>query len=800
MYYIRYSISSFKLFPILFLIFTSKVSLSSQKDIGHYDSDSLNEKITIDQLNQIALQSMDSSSEVTFKNCNEAIMRSKKLNYYKGEAESYINLGLCYTKSFNFLKAHECYFTALKIVTSKGLISYQPDVYKKIGSLCTRLKRFDEAFNYLQKGLRIANANKDTFNICDIYIFLGQISNETGFPDKALFYYNKAKQSLYVFPNPNLISKVNRALGDLYLSLKDYSKAQYFYQKVIETNTNSTINYANNSGAVLSLLAYISEIKHDFRTSLKFNKLALTWRQEHKQQDQYISSLINTGSSFLNLKEFDSACWYLNKGLSLANKFNLYRLKEQGYKNLYYYYFHKQNWNSALHYYILFSEAKDSVFAVNNRFNMSLFETNQILSETEKKNEILKNENDIQKLNIRIKTIEIIVLLIFICLVFFILALVYRLYIRNKRSKLKLKAINGQLDQEIEDRKKIEQQLRESESLHRFLTENSMDVICRTGKDLKISYISPSCRNIYGFEPAEMLALKRHADIIHPDFYKDLKIEFDDMIKSREPTKFTYRTLSSDGTYFWAESHVNPIFDEAGELKELISVVRDVTHRIDQEEALEESAKQKELLIREIHHRAKNNFAILISLMNLQLEQTSDEEIHSCLGDLKFRVHTMALVHDQLHRSKNIITLSFSEYLVNLVNVVSKAFRADGIVVHTEIEECYFHIESALPLGLIVNELLTNAFKYAFINRPGGNIWVEFRSLYEDETDPELDDIYWILTVRDDGVGLPAGFDINSASTLGIQILTVLTGQLQARLKINITGGTSVSILLPEQD
>jgi len=373
--------------------------------------------------------------------------------------------------------------------------------------------------------------------------------------------------------------------------------------------------------------------------------------------------------------------------------------------------------------------------------------------------------------------------------------------IKNKRSKIELKAINLHLDQEIEDRKKIEDQLRESESLHRFLTENSMDVISRTGKDLQLSYISPSCMNLYGLNPSEMLAIKNQADIIHPDFYKSLKSEFDEMIQYKEPTKFTYRTLCADGTYFWAESHVNPIFDEStGELKELISIVRDVSHRIDQEEALFESAKQKELLIREIHHRAKNNFSILISLMNFQKEKITDTELRNCLDDLQFRVRTMALVHDQLHRSKNIITLPFNEYLINLSNVISKAFQKEGIVLHTDIEECYFDIETALPLGLIVNELLTNAFKYAFINKTQGNIWVEFRPILEDETDPELEDIYWILTVKDDGVGLPVTFDLNDASTLGMQIITVLTGQLQAKLRIDRDGGTSFIILLPDQD
>jgi PAS domain S-box-containing protein len=763
--------------------------------------DSVSERLIIDKLNAKASMLWDTSLMLCNKYSKEALVKSKHINYKKGEVEAYTNIGNLFISQKNFLSALDCFFSAQKIADNFGLVSLQSNVYKRIGNTYNILKRYDQAKIFFTKGIKRGIIAKDTFNICDNYIGMGMNAHDKGDSDSASICYKLALQILISFHNPTLTSKVYRALGDLYLSLNDYSKAQYYYQNVIETNTNSPWNNAKNSGAVLTLLAYISQLHKDYHTSLIYNKLALDWRKNHKQEDLYISSLLNIGNSFLDLKEYDSAFYYLTMGLDLANKQSLHKLKEFGYKNLYSYYLNKNNWKSALRYYKLFSEAKDSVFAENNRFNVSLFETNQILSESEKKNEILKNENDIQKLNIRIKTIQIVVLLVFIILSFLIIALIYRLYIKNKRSKLALKTINQHLDQEIEDRKKIEEQLRESESLHRFLTDNSMDVICRTGKDLKLSYISPSCRNIYGFTSSEMLAMTSQADIIHPDFHRILKDEFDEMILLREPTKFTYRTLCADGTYFWAESHVNPIFDETtGELKELISVVRDVSHRIDQEEALVESAKQKELLIREIHHRAKNNFAILISLMNLQLVENEDKKLQGCLDELKLRVRTMALVHDQLYRSKNIITLSFSEYLKNLSIVVSKAFQKDGIVLHTNIEDCYFDIDTALPLGLIVNELLTNAFKYAFNNRSGGNIWVEFRPVLEDEKDPELEDIYWILTVRDDGVGLPAGFELNDASTLGMQVITVLTGQLQARLKIEHTGGACFTILLPDQD
>jgi PAS domain S-box-containing protein len=781
------------------ILFDPCLCLGVIQDDNHLDS--IHKRMRIDNLNQIASTIGDSSLDLSYKFLMEAMSLSEKLKYPKGVANAYTNLGNWNIMNRNYLEAYKNYYTSLNILQKNNLTIDQSFVYGKLGSLATKLKRFEQANDFLQKAIVIAESVRDTFNICNTYIALGQNANECGNTKEALFYFNKSQLILKKFQEPNLISNVYRDIGDLFLFIKNYDSASYYYKKVILTDLQSKSRARYNTGSAYSLLAYIEQIKGDYKKSLHYNFLALSIRKNYHQGNQMISSLINVGNSYLNLQRYDSAIYYLTTGLNLSIKNNLLSVEENAYDNLFHYYIEKRDWKSALSYYKLYTDTKEQLLIENNKSNITLFETNKILSETEKRNEILRNENDIQRLNIRIKTIQIIVLLVFIILAFFIISLIYWLYIKNKRSKLALKAINLQLDQEIEDRKKIEQQLRESESLHRFLTEHSMDVICRTGKDLKLSYISPSCMNIYGFNPSEMLAMKSHADIIHPEFHKQLKAEFDEMIQFREPTKFTFRTLSADGTYFWAESHVNPIFDDStGELKELISVVRDVSSRIDQEEALLENARQKELLMREIHHRAKNNFAILISLMNLQLEKTTDEELHSCLHDLQFRVRTMALVHDQLYRSKNIITLSFREYMINLANVVSKAFQKDGIVLHTEIDECYFTIDTALPLGLIVNELLTNAYKYAFQNRSGGNIWVEFRPVLEGETDPEFEDIYWILTVRDDGIGLPASFDLDNASTLGMQIITVLTEQLQARLKIDRAEGTGFIILLPEQE
>ncbi len=371
----------------------------------------------------------------------------------------------------------------------------------------------------------------------------------------------------------------------------------------------------------------------------------------------------------------------------------------------------------------------------------------------------------------------------------------YRQFIRNKKSKIALQQLNEKLDIEIEERKQIEVQLRKSETLHHFLTDNSLDVIARIDNHSKYVYISPSCINIYGYNQQEMLEMENVNTLIDHSLLKAMNISFKEMLKSKEPSKFTYRSRKKDGSSFWAESHVNPIFDgKSGELIEIISVIRDVSARIAYEEALMESSRQKEVLMREIHHRAKNNFAILISLLSIQKFQAKNRELSDILSDLQTRIRTMVLIHEQLYRSNRVDIVSFGDYIMNLSKVISSAFKKEGINMHSEISECLLNIETALPLGLVVNELLTNSYKYAFIGRNTGNIHVKLAPVLnaaEDETNN------WELIIEDDGVGLPKSFRLEKASSMGSQIILALVDQIHAQIHVTGKEGASFRIIFP---
>ncbi len=363
----------------------------------------------------------------------------------------------------------------------------------------------------------------------------------------------------------------------------------------------------------------------------------------------------------------------------------------------------------------------------------------------------------------------------------------YTLYKKNNRRKAELAHLNTRLEEEIEERQVALRQLRQSEELYRFLAENSSDVISRLGINSKRNYISPSCKKIYGYEPEEVIAMKDIYELIEPDWHEPVRKQFEEMVKSRVPARFQYKAKRKDKPSFWAESYVNPLFDEkSGELKEMISVVRDITERKRGEEARAENARQKELLLHEIHNRVKNNFAILTSLMTMQRERIPDTVFGRAISDLQLRVRTMSLVHEQLYESEGISAISFNNYLYNLAMIVTNAYKNERITLITNITPCELPIEMVMPLGLIVNELLTNAYKYAFPGNRTGILKVELLPAGEDR---------WELIIEDNGIGLPDGFFDEKSRSMGMQIVHILVEQIEATLGIGSENGSRFRII-----
>jgi PAS domain S-box-containing protein len=357
---------------------------------------------------------------------------------------------------------------------------------------------------------------------------------------------------------------------------------------------------------------------------------------------------------------------------------------------------------------------------------------------------------------------------------------------RNRNRKNELKDLNSRLTKEITVRIEAESRLRQSEELHRFLAEHMADVISLMDGNMKRLYISPTCEKLYGYSADEILGMPGPLSLVDPDFQAMVGHRLLEMFQTKTFTSYIYKVQRKDSRTFWAEANINPILDPVtSEVKNMISVVRDISDRKKNEENLAENARQKEYLLHEIHNRVKNNFAILISLMSMQNHRSSDPELANSLTELQLRVRTMSLVHEQLYSTKEINAIPFDSYLRNLAGIISDAFNNNRILLQTDLQPCSVPIEMALPLGLILNELITNAYKYAFPDNRTGTIRVR---LY-----PEPGERFSVA-ICDDGIGLPTDFNIKSTKSMGSQIIRILVEQIEATLEVSSNEGSCFRI------
>ncbi len=211
----------------------------------------------------------------------------------------------------------------------------------------------------------------------------------------------------------------------------------------------------------------------------------------------------------------------------------------------------------------------------------------------------------------------------------------------------------------------------------------------------------------------------------------------------------------------------------------------DISARKHSEELNQRSAEQKEILLREIHHRVKNNLAIVISLLNFQLRRNDNPELARMIRDIQLRIRSMALIHEHLYKSENLDRIPLASYVQSLSAIILSAFSGQNIKLSTNLDPIDVSIETALPIGLILNELLTNAFKYAFPKNSEGTI--EINLLREEGEN-------CTLTVKDNGVGLPESFSLESELSLGMYIIRLLAEQLDGSVEIERKNGTSFII------
>ncbi len=340
--------------------------------------------------------------------------------------------------------------------------------------------------------------------------------------------------------------------------------------------------------------------------------------------------------------------------------------------------------------------------------------------------------------------------------------------------------------QDVTEQKQLRDQLVATKEFYASIINNLADLVTIVGLDGRFSFIGYEDGTL-GYE-AESLMGRNTMDFVHPEDLPHVQREFQRLCEDGVPRIIEHRYRLADGTYRWFESNGRVAENGDGKPHQIIFNTRDITDRRLSEQRIRELVNDKEMLLKEVQHRVKNTLHTMGSLLSLQAATLQDEQAISAMKDMKARFNSMEVLYDQLYRTESHSNGSIRKYLVRLVESIVALFpHGSGVQIGTEICDLSLDAKHLSTVGMIVNELVTNSMKHAFVERAGGRLSVAVNIVGENVR----------ISVQDDGPGLPSDFDPTSSQSFGITMIRALVDQLNGTLRFENGPETLAIVELP---
>jgi len=332
------------------------------------------------------------------------------------------------------------------------------------------------------------------------------------------------------------------------------------------------------------------------------------------------------------------------------------------------------------------------------------------------------------------------------------------------------------ITRDITERKQADAVLEEERNLLRTLIDNLPDLIY--AKDTESRYFISNLahkRFLKASTPDEIIG-KSVFDLYPQNLAEQYYSDDQQVIRTGQPIiNREEQSLDEQGNSVWNLTTKVPLRDRDGEVMGLVGIARDITEQKKAEEQIQKDLEEKKLLLKEIHHRVKNNLQVISSLLGLQSRRLEDLQSITALQTSIKRIHSMALIHEKLYQSQDLASINFKEYIKSLSNDLIMTFSDENknITINYEVEDIYFGIDTAIPAGLLLNELLTNSIKHAFPAGRKGTISISLS---------RLKDKSFQLEFKDDGIGFPENVDFDNVESLGLNIIKTLTKQIEGNI------------------
>jgi PAS domain S-box-containing protein len=355
---------------------------------------------------------------------------------------------------------------------------------------------------------------------------------------------------------------------------------------------------------------------------------------------------------------------------------------------------------------------------------------------------------------------------------------------------MSLEKKNSTLKKDVNLRKLSEEKTVFTQAHLAAIINNSTDIILSIDKNYDIVLFNQLLFNMvkarYGVELIEGKPFPV-LEIMAPEQRDGIRKIYEQVFSEGKSVVSIETFVRTDKKEYYFETNYNPI-KQNEEVTGIAIFSRDITEKIKSERENKSALKEKEVLLKEVHHRVKNNLQVISSILNLQTSYVKDKETANILKECQNRIKTMAYIHESLYQTKDFSQINFTEYITNLVKNLFYSYDANQQKIRAifDIDTIFLNLDTSIPCGLIVNELVSNALKYAFTENSEGAVKIEIKHTKDNKIK---------MIVADNGKSIPENIDFRNTETLGLQLVTILAEQINGTIALKRTKGTTFEII-----
>ena len=334
-------------------------------------------------------------------------------------------------------------------------------------------------------------------------------------------------------------------------------------------------------------------------------------------------------------------------------------------------------------------------------------------------------------------------------------------------------------------KKEIEKKLKENEKYYKAIVNDIPALVCRFLPDETLTFVNNTYCEYFEMKKEELIG--RFFTPLIPDEDKEYVIQqFSSLSIDKPIISYNHRVILKDGTIRWMNWVDHALFDENNNIIEYQSIGRDITEEIEKSKKLETLLLEKDILLREVHHRVKNNLQVISSLIELNKSYLK-ENVIEILDDIKERIRSMALTYEHIYQSDNFSEINISQYLISFIDRAIHNYNfKNNLKREINIEDVNISLDIAMPIALITNELISNIFKHAFNNIENPTLTIKLK---------KIEDNRFLFMIKDNGIGIPENIDPYSDNTFGFMLINLLVKQINGEMKIKKDNGTEITIL-----